>query len=447
MKPLTIKHVILLLLPALLVGCASMNARYELNQPLEPGAKKTAEAAEKLPQRSDKTLFLMSFSGGGTRAAALSYGVLQELKNTHARIGRNRSERRLLDEIDYISSVSGGSFTAAYYGLFGDAIFDDFEKVFLRKDIEHGLTSWLISVDMVKRLLSPLYGRSDGVADYYHRFVFRKKNLDELIDRNGPYVEINAADFGRGARFGFSAARLNLICTDPESITVARAVAASSAVPVIFSPITLRNYADQCPHTVPEWVIEALKQKHSNGRRYREAVTFMSYMNPGQRRYIHLLDGGLVDNLGVRASIARSIRAGSLEHSLNVRGKNSTDRIIFIVVDAATKSAAKWDRFPGEPPTDVVVSNATSMPLEQINFETLELLRSQMQEWKDLKENRDFHIIYLSFDQLEKAEREAMQEIPTSFSLEQDQVDKLIEVGGRLLRNNPEYQRWLKDVQ
>ncbi len=446
MKLAAIARVMLLSL-AVLGGCATMDARYELNQPLNPAAKKPPEPAEKLPQRSDKTLFLMSFSGGGTRAAALSYGVLKELRNTRAHIGRNGAERRLLDEVDYISSVSGGSFTAAYYGLFGDAIFDDFEKVFLRKDIEHGLTSWLVSVDMVKRLLSPLYGRSDGVADYYHRFVFRKKHLDELIDKNGPYVEINAADFGRGTRFGFSAARLNLICTDPASITVARAVAASSSVPVVFSPITLRNYADQCPHTVPDWVNEALKQKHSNARRYREAVMYMSYMHPGKRQYIHLLDGGLVDNLGVRASIARSIRAGSLEQSLNVRGKNSTDRIIFIVVDAATKSAAKWDEFPGEPPTEVVVSNATSMPLEQINFETLELLRSQMQAWKDRDSNRDFHVIYLSFDELEKAEREAMQDIPTSFALETEQVDKLIEVGGRLLRNHPEYQRWLRAVQ
>ena len=48
-------------------------------------------------------------------------------------------KRRLLDEIDGISSVSGGSFTAGYYGLFGDRIFEDFESKFLKKNIQGAL--------------------------------------------------------------------------------------------------------------------------------------------------------------------------------------------------------------------------------------------------------------------------------------------------------------------
>jgi NTE family protein len=53
----------------------------------------------------------LTFSGGGTRAAALAYGVLKELKETTIVSGGQRI--RLLDEVDSISSVSGGSFTAA----------------------------------------------------------------------------------------------------------------------------------------------------------------------------------------------------------------------------------------------------------------------------------------------------------------------------------------------
>ena len=70
-------------------------------------------------------LLLLAFSGGGTRAAAFSYGVLQELRNTRVVVGGQ--EKRLLDEVDLITSVSGGSFTVAYYALFGDRIFADFE--------------------------------------------------------------------------------------------------------------------------------------------------------------------------------------------------------------------------------------------------------------------------------------------------------------------------------
>jgi NTE family protein len=74
---------------------------------------------------------LLAFSGGGTRAAALSYGVLRELRDT--RVVVRGQETRLLDEVDVITSVSGGSFTSAYYGLFGDRIFEDYEQRFLRR--------------------------------------------------------------------------------------------------------------------------------------------------------------------------------------------------------------------------------------------------------------------------------------------------------------------------
>src|SRR5882724_8563328 len=64
---------------------------------------------------SDSLQVFLAFSGGGTRAAALAYGVLEELARTQ--IIWEGQHRRLLDEVDYISAVSGGSFTAAYYAL------------------------------------------------------------------------------------------------------------------------------------------------------------------------------------------------------------------------------------------------------------------------------------------------------------------------------------------
>lgn len=69
-----------------------------------------------------ENVVLLSFSGGGTRAAVLSYGVMQELRDTS--IVSNGNRVRLLGEIDTISSVSGGSFTAAYYGVFGERLFE-----------------------------------------------------------------------------------------------------------------------------------------------------------------------------------------------------------------------------------------------------------------------------------------------------------------------------------
>src|SRR5258708_5097198 len=64
---------------------------------------------------SDSLQIFLACSGGGKRAAALSYGVLEELE--HSEVVWEGEKRRLLDEVAYISAVSGGSFTAAYYAL------------------------------------------------------------------------------------------------------------------------------------------------------------------------------------------------------------------------------------------------------------------------------------------------------------------------------------------
>ena len=116
MKPST-----LLLMPALLAsGCAH---HHSLNAPLDsldPGRGYRFQSVAPHAS-SDDLLLMLAFSGGGTRAASLSYGVLEELARTP--VGAAPAQHRLLNDVGMISSVSGGSFTAAYYGLYGDRIF------------------------------------------------------------------------------------------------------------------------------------------------------------------------------------------------------------------------------------------------------------------------------------------------------------------------------------
>ena len=63
-------------------------------------------------KKAEDMIFILAFSGGGTRAAAMAYGVLQELRDTPIVI--DGQHERLLDRVTHVSSVSGGSFTAAY---------------------------------------------------------------------------------------------------------------------------------------------------------------------------------------------------------------------------------------------------------------------------------------------------------------------------------------------
>jgi NTE family protein len=86
------------------------------------------------PNNSDEVFVCLTFSGGGGRAAALSYGVLEQLRDTQIMV--DGQSRRLLDELDVISAVSGGSFTAAYYAVHGDDIFSTYEDRFLHRNFQ-----------------------------------------------------------------------------------------------------------------------------------------------------------------------------------------------------------------------------------------------------------------------------------------------------------------------
>ncbi len=104
-----------------LTGCASR----PINEPIaQVDPKAGYRPYLLLPKRQNnhlQTLFVLSFSGGGTRAAAFSYGVLEELRRTEIVVDGKR--RRLIDEVDMITGVSGGSFTALAYALHGERLF------------------------------------------------------------------------------------------------------------------------------------------------------------------------------------------------------------------------------------------------------------------------------------------------------------------------------------
>jgi NTE family protein len=155
------------------------------------------EFTRSLNRHTDELTLAVAFSGGGTRAAALSYGVMQELRATRVRL--NGREQSLLDAISVISSVSGGSFTSAYYGLHGDRIFVDFEERFLRRDVEGAL---------LRGLMNPLRwfssrGRTEMAVDYYQQSLFGDATFADMIRKDAPLILINTSDLSSGARFSF----------------------------------------------------------------------------------------------------------------------------------------------------------------------------------------------------------------------------------------------------
>ena len=192
-SPEGVKSLKVLIRLTLLIQLTACTAHYTVNAPIESiEAVQRFSLEDKPDSRSDELLLILTFSGGGTRAAAFAFGVLQTLADTQIVV--DGQKRRLLDEVDVISSVSGGSFTAAYYGLFKDRIFEDFETKFLKYNVQSELTRRVFSPFSWPKLASLHYDRSDIAAEYYDELLFEKKTFQDFITSKGPLIAINATN-------------------------------------------------------------------------------------------------------------------------------------------------------------------------------------------------------------------------------------------------------------
>lgn len=450
-----------------LVVAAGGCAHYPVNQPLSQADPEAGYRGRNLvnPEYDDRLMLMLSFSGGGTRAAAFSYGVLETFRDTTLNI--HGKKRRMLDEIDWISGVSGGSFTAAYYGLFRDRIFEDFESRFLKKNIQGELASAIFfnPINWVS-LFSPYYDRSDLAADYYDKHVFDGKTFADLLVQKEPMIFINATDMVHGTRFSFVQDTFDMICSDLSTFPVARACAASSAVPLVLTPITLRNHAGECGYHMPKVLEQAMKPPRDIGsRRFNLANNVTPFLDSKKKPYIHLVDGGVSDNLGLRAALERVTVMGSPWVTLKNSKMENVNKIVFVLVNAETEVSDEWDRIEQVPPFAAALDSYSSIAIERYNEETVALLRESFPGWKDeIQRGRcgsgpifdepggcgdiEFYLVQVRFDALEDdVERSYLKRLPTSFVLEPEEVDKLRDAARRILGDSREFQRLVRELQ
>ena len=395
--------------------------------------------------RHDENALMLAFSGGGTRAAALSYGVLKELRDTPVQTARG--DRRMLDEIHSIMSVSGGSFTAAYYGLHGDRIFDEFEDVFLRKNVERAL---------IRRVLNPLHwfsksGRTELAVDFYEKTVFKGATFSDLRRQDAPLIVINASDLTYGVRFSFVQEYFNLLCSDLSSFPVARAVTASSAVPVLFHPVVVRNYPE-CGRVVPE-VLKKARLRSADDPEIAMVVDGLeSYFDRENRQYVHFVDGGITDNLGLRAIYEVIELSGGIREYNTKHQREPPRRLVLISVNASTDAESEIDKSNKQPSIEETISAMSDVQLHRYNAATIGLMQRSLTQWaRELstpERQVEPYFILIDFHAIKEPERRRfLNRTPTSFSLTDKQVDELIEAGGELLRDNPEFRRLLADLE
>lgn len=397
----------------------------------------------------------LAFSGGGTRAAALSYGLLEELRDT--RLHTDGQEIRLLDDVDRISSVSGGSFTSAYYGLFGDQIFDDFKDVFLYEDVQGNLSNLVFDFFNILERLFTDTSRTETAINYYDKHIFRGKTFADIQNSGGPMILINASDLNAHSQFIFTQGQFDFLCSNLSDFKVARAVAASSAVPVLFRPILIERH-DDCNFQKPTWLADAEKRlKNNEDGRLKETVTALNfYLDKDNPPYVTLVDGGVTDNLGLRTILrtinvaggAKKVYQQALEQGKTLKPPK---RMVVMVVNASTTSETNIGINKTLPSIGDTLSALTDMQLHLYNTETNSLIKKQLIEWSQSISTKE-HPIIPYFIELDVSDIKDPQErlyfnrIPTSFSLEKEQADRLIETAKRLLRQNSEYQKLLKDL-
>jgi NTE family protein len=425
-----------------LLGCSSYGVVHNQpnanSSPGKPYSLKTYSEAK----HPGEFIFILAFSGGGTRASAMSYGILQELRDTPIVVeGR---EGRLLDEVTHISSVSGGSFTSAYYGLYGDKIFEDFETDFLRRDVEGALT---------KSLLNPIHwftrkGRSERAVDYYNKILFHDATFADMMQPGRPMIVINASDLAHGVRFSFIQNYFNLLCSDLRTFPVASAVTASSAVPVVFNPIVVENY-DGCEQ--PKYPAQVLEMAKQSDELVQLLSGLNSYNDKVDRKYVHFVDGGITDNMGLRAMKDVVTVSGGPSAMVSKMHRKIPRHVVFLSVNASTEQRSDMDQSLKQPSMLASINAMTDVQLHRYNAATVDEAKHELTQWKALMSTPEHQVetyfIEVSFEDVPQPQLKLfLNKIPTSFDLTDEQVDSLISSARSLLIADPEYQRLLNDL-
>ena len=299
------------------------------------------------------------------------------------------------------------------------------------------------------RLASPEYGRGDLLQEQFENYLFGKTTFRDLEkNAKGPFAIISATDMGIGERFNFTQEYFDPMCIDLGDLRLARAVAASSSVPMVFAPITLNNNGGHCQYTPPLQLVsdsEAGKRQLQTRKEFFER--FQKYSDSKNRPYIHLIDGGLTDNLGMRSllDMTEMYPEKLLTHKIK---QNKIRHIVVINVNAQNEVSSDLDKNAAVPGFRDVVSAIVNIPIDQHSQESLRRFRAFVDQWNKDKQNEDiyFSFVSLNLKDLPPSQlRDKVLNIPTSFYLPPEDVDNLRTAAAELMKQSLDYRNLLAE--
>lgn len=436
----------------MLSACSSVRPWVNEPMPLQEQA-----VTQRPSQRDPSILVAVTLSGGGARAAAFGFGVLTEMQNTVFEWNGRRTT--LLEATDVVSGVSGGSIVAAYYAAHGIEGLPRFEHEFLRQNFQNSLITQALRPGNLVDLTSPWLGRTHLLARRLDELYAGKTFGDVERRPRHPQLFITATDMSLGTGFEFTWDQFALICSDLRTVPLSFAVAASSAVPLLLSPMTLKNHADQCANRPAGSHLARANAGDYRSRLYR--VNEQSYLDVRRKPYIHLVDGGLSDNLGVQRLLDRALAGGGLRESFSEVGipPGSIRKLVLITVNAERDPSFNIDTSDKVPDMLQVVDSLLFGTGARATRETQEYLRDITEQWRKtlavsphsggdvFAPNAEIHVVSVNLrDSPDDVARPRLLQIPTAFSIEQHEVTDLIEAGGSVLRHSPEFRALVKSL-
>jgi NTE family protein len=369
----------------------------------------------------------------------------------------------LTERIDFVSGVSGGSVTAAYFGVKKRAGLADFRERFLVRNAEESIITQVNAATLARGLAGGV--NTGGFSEWLDANLFQGATFGQLRADRRPRIWINASDIYNRTPFVFGRTAFSVICSDLNSYKIADAVAASAAVPIVFAPIVIESYAEKCGTPLPAWAEKARSNPNAPPMLKAFSNGLERYRN-GAVKYIKLLDGGLVDNFGLsgftiaRQSAEQAYEPMTPEQAVKLR------RALFLVVDSGRAPQGDWaNTLEGPAGADLIIAaadtaidagvRASYAAFERINADwQTELIRWRCRlpaaerkrlgaspNWncRDVK----FHIGRLGFDQLGVARAAALDAVPTRFRLPEEQVDLVIGAGQQALQASAAFRAFM----
>jgi NTE family protein len=447
----------------LLSGCATTIHNAPINAPLTTSAGDIVSTGRRLPRNNGEDLLIgLALSGGGMRAAAFSYGVLSEFDRTPVR--SKKAAVSLLDRVDFLSGVSGGAITAAYFGLKGRAALSDFRERFLLRNAEESLATKFTPTNVFRA-----YEGGVNDADQFPRWLddnlFHGATFRDLDSQRRLRVWINASDIYNRTPFVFSDATFGAFCSDLASYPIASAVAASSAMPVVFAPVVLRTFPDRCTAKIPEW-IERAQNNPGAPPILKESAAAIARYRDGSVPFIKLLDGGLVDNYGLSGFTVARLSAETPYGPLTAEQAVNIRRVLFLVVDGGRGPSGDWARTAEGPSGPEIVMAAADTAIDSSVRSSFTAFDRTMSEWRDALVHwrcnlsaadhvrygtpvtwdcRDlrFFVGRINFEQLGRKRATELSSIATRLKIAPEEVDTVVAAGRDALRANPTFQAFL----